>query len=74
MKSFFFKIHYKIDIFAVSLFLYAVLVLLFLEVTFFITNEKVRAIVVLIIPLLIIKPRIVKSINELLHRIFGFTR
>jgi len=74
MKHYLTQMHHIIDYISVSLFLYCILVLVGIEATPYIANEKVRAIIVVTLPFLFLKRKIIKKANNLFHRFFGFFR
>jgi len=71
MKNRLNRLHHKIDLFAVALFIYSGTVLFCLLITFFISNEWIRGVVVLVAPLFILRPKFVKKINKNLHELLG---
>lgn len=74
MKRFLEKNHNKIDLISISVFLYSLCILVFLELFTFINNESIYILTVLVMPLIIVNKKNIYYINELLHSIFGFRR
>lgn len=68
MKHYLTRMHHIIDYISVSLFLYCLLVLIGIGATPYIANEKVRAVIVLTLPFLFLKRKIIKKTNDLFHK------
>ena len=74
MKRFLEKNHNKIDLISISVFLYSILVLAFLNLLSFISNERIYIMTVLMMPLFVVNKKNIYYINRLLHSIFCFRR
>lgn len=74
MKEFFYKNHHKIDVFAVTLFLYSVFLCFFVILYRCLNFEAEYIIAVLFFPVYLINKKLINKINTCLHVIFGFRR
>lgn len=68
------KMHHIIDYLSVSLFLYCSMALIGIGVTPFIADENTRALLVIFLPLLFMRKKLIMKVNKLLHFLFGFFR
>lgn len=68
------KLHQKIDIISVALFLYCCGVLLALAASSLTGNNTIRAALSLFLPFSFCRMRLVLALNQLIHAVFGFDR
>ncbi len=75
MRKLLLQYYKKIDMFSSTLLLYCLLVLIFIQIFAFLTNEYIYAILILICPIFVIIHRKIRILfNKLLHCIIRIRR
>ncbi len=74
MKNILDKYHSKIDLVSLYVFAYCVMVKALIHVLFFVENEIVLSLLVLLIPFVLISKKNIHHLNSVLHAIFRFRR
>jgi len=74
MKNVLNKYHSKIDKIALYILVYCIMIKALIHVFYFVENEAVLTLLVLLIPFALITRKHINYLNKILHIIFGFRR